>query len=90
VPLGPAQAAGEGRLGDVADQELQERLGLGRRQALDAGRVGLVAVERLLAGDRMGAHQRCIEPATLRAISADLRQVAGAATRPDRVSSGCW
>ena len=38
----PAQAAGEGRLGDMADQELQQRFGFGRGEALDPGRIDLV------------------------------------------------
>ena len=54
----PAQAAGERGLGDVLDQEFEDRCGLFRLQPLDAGGIGLVAIERPFAGARVGAHER--------------------------------
>src|SRR5262249_44701250 len=54
----PAQAARERGLGDVLDQEFEDRRGLFRLQPLDAGGIALVAVERPLAGARVGTHER--------------------------------
>ncbi|MCW5890265.1 MAG: hypothetical protein KIT14_06905 [bacterium] len=42
----------------MVDQESEDRRGLFRLESLDADGVGLVAMERPLAGARMGADER--------------------------------
>src|SRR5690606_37822313 len=54
----PTQAALEGGLRDVLDEKLQQRVGLGGREAFDRDRIRAVDVERELARHRMRPHER--------------------------------
>ena len=54
----PLETAGELRRGDVAEQELQQRVALGAGEPLDMGREQAVDEDDLSAGFRVGANNR--------------------------------